>query len=117
VPHPDDEVTLRVWNGSATKFFQKRYDLYLEHYESSVRLAEWLHQARDEAEESQDTPGAQEWEDKLRRAYDGIERSTQRLDVLEQHYPELATDGGRLSDRLGIARLQAGLEERFGRLS
>ena len=117
VPHPDDEVTPRVWNGSATKYFQKKYDLYLEHYEGSVRLAEWLHQAREEAEESHGTPGSREWETKLRRAYDAIERTTQRLDVLEQHYPELATDGGRLSDRLGIARLHAGLEERFGRWS
>ena len=117
LPHPDDVVTPRVWNGSATKFFQKKYDLYLEHYESSVRLAEWLHQARGKAEEGNGTPGAREWEAKLRRAYDAIERTTQRLDVLEQHYPELATDGGRLSDRLGIARLHAGLEERFGRLS
>jgi hypothetical protein len=117
VPHPDDDVTPRVWNGSATQFFQKKYDLYLEHYEGSVRLAERLHQMRDEAGESHGAPEAREWDDKLRRAYDAVERSTQRLDVLEQHYPELATDGDRLSARLGIAGLHAGLEERFGSLS
>ena len=115
VPHPDDDVTPRVSNGSAIEFFQKKYDLYLEHYEGYVRLVERLHRMRAEAEAGSGTLGASEWEDKLRRAYDAIEKTTDRLDVLEQHYPQLATDGDRLSDRLGIASLQAGLPERFGR--
>jgi hypothetical protein len=114
VPHPDDDVTPRVWNSSATKFFQKKYDQYLEQYEGYIRLVERIHRMRDEAEASTGTLGAREWEDKVRRAYDALEKTTQRLDVLEQHYPELATDSDRLSDRIGIARLQAGLAERFG---
>lgn len=115
VPHLDDEVTPRVWNSSAAKFFQKKYDLYLEHYEGYVRIAERVHRMRNEAEASPGTLETREWEEKLHRAYDAIERITQRLDVLEQHYPELATDSNRLSARIGIARLQAGLAERFGR--
>jgi hypothetical protein len=54
-------------------------------------------------------------DDKLRRLHDAMDRTTQRLDVLEHHYPELATDSDRLSDRLAIARLQGELAERFGR--
>lgn len=114
VPHPDDYVTPRVWNSSAATFFQKKYDLYLEHYEGYVRLAERIHRMRDEAETGPGTLETREWEEKLRRAYDAIERTTHRLDVLEQHYPELATDSDRLSARMGIARFQAGLAESFG---
>ncbi len=113
--HPDDDVTPRVWNSSATTFFQKCYDRYLEHYEGYVRLAERIHQMWDEAEASPGTLGTREWEDKLRRAYDAIERTTQRLDVLEEHYPELATDSDRISARISTSRLQAELAERFGR--
>ncbi len=115
VPHPDDDVTPRSRNGSVANFFQKRYDLYLEQYERHVRLAERIHRMRDEAQESPGTPQTREWEDKLRRAYDAIDRTTQRLDLLEHHYPELATDGGRLSHRLDLSRLQAELAERSGR--
>ena len=112
VPHPDDDVPGRGWNNSPARFFQKCYDRYLEHYEGYVRLAERLHSMRDE-----DSPlGRREWEDKLRRAYDAIERTTQRLDMLEEHYPELATDNDRISSRIGTARLHAGLTERFGHL-
>ena len=113
VPHPDDDVPGRGWNKSAARFFQKCYDRYLEHYEGYVRLAERLHATREEA--GTDTLGRREWEDKLRRAYDAIERTTQRLDVLEEHYPELATDSDRISSRIGTARLHADLTERFGR--
>ena len=115
VPHPDDDVTPRVSNGSAIEFFQKKYDLYLEHYEGYVRLAERIHRMRDEAQESPRIPQTREWEDKLGRAYDAIERTTQRLDLLEHHYPELATDGDRLSHRLDLSRLQGELAERVGR--
>jgi hypothetical protein len=70
---------------------------------------------RDEADAAPGTLGKREWEDKLHRAYDAIERTTQRLDMLEEHYPELATDNDRISSRIGTARLHAGLTERFGR--
>jgi hypothetical protein len=106
VPH-------RGWNNSPVRFFQKCYDRYLEHYEGYVRLAERLHGMQDDADA--DALGRREWEDKLRRAYDAIERTTQRLDVLEEHYPELATDGDRISSRIGTARLHADLTGRFGR--
>ena len=115
VAHPDDDVTPRGWNGSPAKFFQRCYDRYLEHYEGYVRLAERIHQMRDEAAASAGTLGSREWEDKLRRAYEAIERTTQRLDILEEYYPELATDRDRISSRVGTARLHAGLAERFGR--
>jgi len=118
VPHPDDDVTPRGRNGSVANFFQRKYDLYLEQYERHVRLAERIHRMRDEVGERPGTPQTREWEDKLGRAYDAIERTTQRLDLLEHHYPELATDGDRLSHRLDLSRLQAELAkrgERFGR--
>jgi len=115
VAHPDDDVTLRGWNGSPAKFFQRCYDRYLEHYEGYVRLAERIHQMRDETEASAGTRGSREWEDKLRRAYEAIERTTQRLDILEEYYPELATDSERISSRVGTASLHARLVERFGR--
>jgi len=114
VPHPDDDVPGRGWNKSPARFFQKCYDRYLEHYEGYVRLAERLHQSRDEADTGPGTLGRREWEEKVRRAYDAIERTTQRLDMLEEHYPELATDSDRISSRIGTARLHAGLSERFG---
>jgi hypothetical protein len=113
VPHPDDDVPGRGWNKSPVRFFQKCYDRYLEHYEGYVRLAARLHSTGDEA--CNDALGRRDWDDKLRRAYDAIERTTQRLDVLEAHYPELATDSDRISSRIGTARLHADLTERFSR--
>jgi hypothetical protein len=113
VPHPDDDAQGRSWNRSPARFFQKCYDRYLEHYEGYVRLAERLHATRDEV--GIGAEARREWENKLRRAYDAIERTTQRLDVLEEHYPELATDSDRISSRIGTARLHADLTERFGR--
>src|ERR687889_1703731 len=98
VPHPDDDVPGRGWNNSPDRFFQKCYDRYLEHYEGYVRLAERLHSS-DEAGTGPGTLARREWEDKLRRAYDAIKRTTQRLDMLEEHYPELATDSDRISSR------------------
>jgi hypothetical protein len=112
VPHPDDDVTPRDRNSFAANFFQKKYDLYLEQYERFVRLAERIQRTRDEAAESPGKLQTREWEDKLGRTYDAIGRTTQRLDLLEHHYPELATDSDRLSHRLELARLQAELAER-----
>lgn len=114
VAHPDDEVTPRVWNSSATKYFQKCYDRYLEQYEGYVRLAERIYRMQDEARANPGTLGSLEWEDKLRRAHDAIGRTTQRLDLLEEHYPELATDSDRISARVSTSRLHAGLAKRFG---
>ena len=116
LPHPDDDATPRGWNSSAAEFFQRKYDLYLEQYERHVRLAERIHRLRDEARESPGALQTREWEDKLRRAYDAIERTTQRLDLLEHHYPGLAIDRDRLSVRLDLARLQAELAKRGGRV-
>jgi hypothetical protein len=115
VPHPDDDVPGRGWNKAPARFFQKCYDRYLEHYEGYVRLAERLHQMRDGVDAAPGSLVKREWENKLRRAYDAIDRTTQRLDMLEEHYPELATDTDRISSRIGTARLHAGLTERFGR--
>lgn len=115
VPHPDDDVPGRGWNKAPARFFQKCYDRYLEHYEGYVRLAERLHQMRDGVDAAPGSLVKREWENKLRRAYDAIDRTTQRLDMLEEHYPELATDNDRISSRIGTARLHAGLTERFGR--
>jgi len=112
LPHPDDDATPRAWSSSAAEFFQRKYDLYLEQYERHVRLAERIHRLRDEARDGPGTLQAREWEDKLRRAYDAIERTTQRLDLLEHHYPGLAIDRDRLSVRLDLARLQAELAKR-----
>jgi hypothetical protein len=118
LPHPDDDATPRGYSNPAAEFFQRKYDLYLEQYERHVRFADRIHRLRDEAREGPGIHQTQEWEDKLGRAYDAIERTTQRLDLLEHHYPGLATDGDRLSVRLGLSRLQAELAERgdrFGR--
>jgi hypothetical protein len=51
----------------------------------------------------------QEWEEKLHRANDGIERTTARLDLLEEYNPELATDD-RVSRRARVARSDSKLE-------
>jgi hypothetical protein len=60
-PHPDDDVTPRVWNSSVSEFFQRKYDLYLEHYEGYVRLAERTYRMRDEAGQSPGTLRTREW--------------------------------------------------------
>ena len=116
VPHPDDDVTPRGEAGAPVELFQKFYDRHLEHYEGYVRLAGRLHRTREEAGASADAtvPAAREWEDKLRRAHEAIERNTERLDMLEEYYPELATDDDRISRRAAVARLHADLVRRFG---
>ena len=114
VPHPDDDVTPRGEAGAPAELFQKFYDRHLEHYEGYVRLVGRLHGMRAEAEAGADGPAAREWEDKLRRAYDAVERNARRLDMLEEYYPELATDDDRISLRATVARLHAELPERPG---
>ena len=118
VPHPDDDVSLggagEAPAEAPARLFQKFYDRHLEHYEGYVRLAGRLHRTREEAEGDAGVPAAREWEDKLRRAHEAIERNAGRLDMLEEYYPELATDDDRISRRAAIARLHADIEKRFG---
>ena len=110
-PHPDDDVN----PGSASmgqegaqsdaplKMFHRYYDRYLDNYEGYVKLAERLCLMREKGEVPPGSAAEQEWEEKLRRAKDGIERTTARLDLLEEYNPELATDD-RVSRRASIAR-------------
>ena len=96
--------------------FRKHYDKYLENYQGYVELAERLHRMRDNGEV---TPGSREegdWEKRLRRVNEGIERTTARLDILEEHNPELATDD-RISHRTSLARRHSELKVRARRSS
>jgi hypothetical protein len=116
-PHPDDDVN----PGSAStgqegaqsdaplKMFHKYYDRYLDNYEGYVKLAGRLYLMREKGEVPPGSAAEQEWEEKLRRANDGIERTTARLDLLEEYNPELATDD-RVSRRASIARSDSELE-------
>ena len=80
----------------------KHYDKYLENYQGYVELAEKLYRARDNGEVP---PGLEEreWEKWLHRVTEGIERTTARLDILEEHNPQLATDD-RVSRRASLAQ-------------
>lgn len=89
--------------GAPVEMFRKHYDKYLENYEGYVELAESLCRTRQAGEESCSPSGERELQDRLRRLKDGIERTTARLDVLEQYNPELATDD-RISRRANVAR-------------
>ena len=121
-PHPDDDVNPgSVSAGQAParsdaplKMFHRYYDRYLDNYEGYVKLAERLYLMREKGEVPPGSAAEQEWEEKLRRANDGIERTTARLDLLEEYNPELATDD-RVSRRASIARSDSELE-RSGRL-
>ena len=116
-PHPDDDVN----PGSAStgqedaqsdaplKMFHRYYDRYLDNYEGYVKLAERLYLMREKGEVPAGSAAEREWEEKLRRANDGIERTTARLDLLEEYNPELATDD-RVSRRASIARSGSELE-------
>lgn len=111
-PHPDDDVspTRAGEPGEATvEMFRRHYDKYLENYEGYVKLAERLYRMRDEAEVPPGSVAVREWEGRLRRVADGIQRTTARLDILEEYNPELATDD-RISRRASIARSQRELE-------
>jgi hypothetical protein len=111
-PHPDDDVSpASVPTGqppphtdaAPLKMFHRYYDRYLDNYEGYVRLAERLHLMREKGEVPAGSAAEREWEEKLRRARDGIERTTARLDLLEEYNPELATDD-RVSRRASVAR-------------
>lgn len=94
------------------KMFRKHYDKYLENYRGYVELAEGLYRVRGNGAVLPGSPGEREWEDSLRRVNDGIERTTTRLDILEEHNPELATDDDRISHRASLARRYLKLERK-----
>jgi hypothetical protein len=116
-PHPDDDVSPgRAPAGQAdgpsaapVEMFRRHYDKYLENYEGYVKLAERIYQMRNNAESAYGPLAEREWEERLRRANDGIKRTTARLDILEEYNPELATDD-RISRRASIARHHSQLE-------
>jgi hypothetical protein len=117
-PHPDDDVSpggtsagqaRPLSNSSPVKMFRRHYDKYLENYEGYVKLAERLYRMRDNAEMPSGSLAERQWEGRLRRVIDGIERTTARLDLLEEYNPELATDD-RISRRARIAQSHSELE-------
>lgn len=115
-PHPDDDVTPRGTlpgpaprrSDAPMKMFRTLYDRYLDNYEGYVKLAERLYLSRDNDEAPAGSPAEREWEERLRRAYDGIERTVARLDILEESNPELATDD-RVYQRTSIAQSHSNL--------
>ena len=116
-PHPDDDVSpgsasprqTGAQSDAPLKMFHRYYDRYLDNYEGYVKLAERLYLMRDRGEVPPGSAAEQEWEEKLRRANDGIERTTARLDLLEEYNPELATDD-RVSRRARVAQSHSKLE-------
>jgi hypothetical protein len=116
-PHPDDDVSpggtsagqTRPLSDSPVKMFRRHYDKYLENYEGYVKLAERLYRMRDNAEIPTGSLAERQWEGRVRRVMDGIERTTARLDLLEEYNPELATDD-RISRRASIAQSHSELE-------
>ncbi len=119
MPHPDDEAdrgkapAVQTRSGAQVEMFRKYYDRYLENYQGYVELAEGLYQARENGEVPSGSVEERDWREKLRRAKDGIARTTSRLDILEEHNPELASDD-RISRRAVVARRHAELERRSG---
>ncbi len=118
-PHPDDDVTPRGTSAGRAarksdapmKMFRTLYDRYLDNYEGYVKLAERLHRSRVDEKITAGSLAEREWEERLRRAYNGIERTVARLDILEESNPELATDE-RISQRASIARSHSNLPQR-----
>ncbi len=119
MPHPDDEAdpgkapTVQTRSDAQVEMFRKYYDRYLENYQGYVELAEGLYRAHENGELPPGSVEEREWRERLRRAKDGITRTTSRLDILEEHNPELASDN-RISQRAGVARRHAELERRSG---
>ncbi len=128
MPHPDDDVSRRIaspnrqeaYAGSyaaPVKMFCKHYDKYLENYQGYVELVERLYRMRDSGEVPTSSLEERKWENNLRRVNDGIKRTTTRLDILEEHNPELATDD-HVSQRASLARrysLKASMMEQLSR--
>ncbi|MCA1717999.1 MAG: hypothetical protein LC781_14670 [Actinobacteria bacterium] len=119
MPHPDDVAdrgkapARQPRSDVRVEMFRKYYDRYLENYQGYVELAEGLYRARENGEVPPGSVEEREWREKLRRAKDGVARTTSRLDILEEHNPELASDK-RISQRAGVARRHAELERRSG---
>ena len=110
-PHPDDDVRpgstlagqVRAAGGAQVQMFRVFYERYLDNYEGYVKLAGRIHQARTAEEKVPGSRAEGEWKERLRRATEGIERTAERLDILEHSNPELASDD-RVSRRAVIAR-------------
>jgi hypothetical protein len=110
-PHPDDDVPpgnslagqVRASGGSPVQMFRVFYDRYLDNYEGYVKLAGRIHDARTAEETVPGSRAERDWQERLRRVNDGIEGTTERLDILEHSNPELVSDD-RVSRRAGIAR-------------
>jgi hypothetical protein len=119
MPHPDDVAdqgkapARQPRSDVRVEMFRKYYDRYLENYQGYVELAEGLYQARENGEVPPGSVEEREWREKLRRATDGVARTTSRLDILEEHNPELASDN-RISQRARVALRHAELERRSG---
>ncbi len=119
MPHPDDEgdrgklPAVQARSGAQVEMFRKYYDRYLENYQGYVELAEGLYRARENGKLPPGSVEEREWRERLRRAKDGIARTTSRLDILEEHNPELASDN-RISQRASVARRHVELERRSG---
>ena len=121
-PHPDDDVNPGgapaehkrasggTTSGASVEIFRRHYDKYLENYEGYVKLAGRIYRMRDGDGTTPGSPAEREWEERLRRVNDGIERTTARLDILEEYNPQLATDD-RISRRASIARAHSELEQ------
>lgn len=117
MPHPDDSAEVvkapagqtRARSDAPTEMFRKHYDKYLENYQGYLELAEGLCRIRDNGEAPSGSMSGREWEERLRRVSDGIERTTARLDILEGHNPELVTDA-RVSHRARLAKKYSELE-------
>jgi hypothetical protein len=127
IPHPDDGGASKEWvsagqersqrrgqsdpqSDDPVEMFRRHYDKYLESYEGYLELIEMLHRMREGGGTKQ--PGSfqeHEWENRLRRANEGIKRTSVRLDMLEEYHPELATDE-RVSRRAGLARRHSELK-------
>ena len=118
--HPDDDVSFQEertkqdspQNSAPAKMFREHYRRYLENYEGYVKLVERLYRTKEDEVLPSGSPAEREWEQKLRRLNDGIQRTTARLDILEQYNPELASDE-RVSHRAEIARNYAELEKQL----
>ena len=93
------------------KMFRTIYDRCLDNYEGYVKLAERLYRSRDTDEMILGSLAEREWEKRLRRINDGIERTVERLDILEASNPELANDD-RVSQRASIAQHHSELTAR-----
>jgi hypothetical protein len=115
-PHPDDNVNrgraseeqTHARSDAPVKMDHKHYDKYLENYQGYVELAEKLYRMRKDGEVPRGSPAELKWKKSLRRVHEGIERTTTKLDMLEERNPELATDD-RVSRRASLAERQSKL--------